>query len=1047
MRKILLALILAAGAATPGGANVVKVSGNSPTHVLSGNKPVVKGLHTGMQAHSNKAAAPGAPTRAQEAADIPWSVDFSTSDLIDFTIVDANEDGITWAHDENQGEVYAQYSAKDPMDDWLITPPMTLTGGKAYTLKFMAACNSQAYPERLEILYGDAPTVAAMTSTALQPMTIDGIDLAEYSCVIVPRMSGKVYVGFHGISDANMYKLRISRMSITEGASGETPSGVKDLMVTSSDPYSLNATVSFYAPETTMSGATLNKIDNITLKRDGVLLTTFPNPTPGEHLHFDDTAETGGLYTYSVCASNSSGEGYVMTCTHTIGGVAPLYPENVVLKEIEPAGTLRLTWDPVTTDIEGNRIPDGFVRYIVVDTDMEVIAQDLTETEVVFHLATDQQIFVEAIVAAYTVGGLSEGTMSNLVAAGPALTDFKESFPDGNVESLMGIGYEFGYVDYVSWGLADDTTFSAGDGSGAVTASDGDNGFAFMQCEYRDTGSSIFTGKITLPDEGPAIYFDIFNQSLENIPDLNQLDLMVSEDGFNWDTVHSATVFDLCGARQGWHQVVVGLHDYAGKTVQIRWQVTVQSFATFLIDAIHVATLPDHDLKAEKFVTPETAAAGDEISLHLCVLNIGAKDADSYDVLLFVNDDQVSRQTCGKLAAGKRADISIPYTVSPVCESTLEISAIVVFDRDCDTGNNVTPVRTLRPEFPRYPYVTDLSGGASESGIVSLTWSEPYLDTFTPGALEDFESGTDFAHEFGDWIFIDRDQLAVGNINPSVIPGIEPGVTTASFIVLNDEEPTFNSAMKAYSGHKYIASIFSYYNEMVDDWAITPALNGAAQIISFRARSLESYYAETMELYYSFGSTNPDDFILITRVDKVPGEWTEYNIPVPTGAKRFAVRSHSAGAMLLLLDDFFFADSSAPVGIELEKYNIYCDGRMVGTVAGDETSFSHQGETGEHTYAVTAVYKDLGESKSSNKVLVNNQYSSVEAVGTSSDICITSADGAIRISGLQGEGYSVVTPAGVCVARGIATGEATIPVAPGMYVVKAASTTSKAIVK
>lgn len=1047
MRKFLLALAIAGGMATTVASNVVQVSGNSPTRVLNAATAVASGLQAGTPARAVKATPQGAPSRAMEAADIPWSIDFSTSDLSDFTIIDANDDGTTWAYDDYYNEAFAQYSAKDPMDDWLITPPMALTGGKAYTLTFVAACNSQMYPERLEILYGDAPTVASMTSTALQPTTIDNIEFAEYSCVIVPRMSGKVHVGFHGISDANMYKLRISRMSITEGASGETPSGVKDLMVTSSDPYSLNATVSFYAPETTLSGAALDQIDNITLKRDGVLLKTFDNPAPGEHLSFDDTAETGGLYTYSVCASNSAGEGYVMTCTHTIGGVAPLYPENVLLKEIEPVGTLRLTWDPVTTDIDGNTIPDGFVRYIVLDTGMEVIAQDLTETEIVFHLATDQQMFVEAIVAAYTVGGLSEGTMSNLVAAGPALTDFKESFPDGDIESLMGIGYEFGYVDQVGWGLADDTTFSAGDGTESVTSSDGDNGFAFMQCEYRDTGSSLFTGKITLPAEGPAVYFDIFNQSLENIPDLNQLDIMVSEDGFNWNTVHSATVFDLCGSRQGWHQLVVGLHDYAGKTVQIRWQVTVQSFATFLIDAIHVATLPDHDLKAEKFVIPETAAAGEEINLDLCVLNIGAKDADSYEVLLFVNGDQASQQTCGKLAAGKRADISIPYTISPVCESALEISAKVVFDRDCDTGNNVTPVRTIQPELPRYPYVTDLSGAANESGLVSLTWSEPYLQTFTPGALEDFESGTDFAHEFGDWIFIDRDKLAVGNINPSVIPGIEPGVSTASFMVFNDEEPTFNSAMKAYSGHKYIASIFSYYNEMVDDWAITPALNGAAQIISFRARSLEFYYAETMELYYSFGSTNPDDFILITTVDKVPGEWTEYNIPVPTGAKRFAVRSHSAGAMLLLLDDFFFADASAPVGIELEKYNIYCDDRMVDTVAGDVTSFSHQGETGEHTYAVTAVYKGLGESKSSNKVVVNNQYSSVEAVGTSPEITITSADGAIRISGLEGEEYSVVTPASICVARGIANGEVAIPVAPGMYVIKAASSAGKVIVK
>lgn len=162
-----------------------------------------------------------------------------------------------------------------------------------------------------------------------------------------------------------------------------------------------------------------------------------------------------------------------------------------------------MTWDPVTKDVDGNTIPDGFVRYIVLDNSMEVVADNLTDTQVTFHLAQKEQIFVEMIVAAYTVGGLSQGTMSNIVAAGPAFTKWQESFGNGEIQTIMGYGYEYGYVDLVTWNLADDTTFTGSEFvQEGVKASDGDNGFAFMHCEYRDTGSSLFTGKVQLPAEG-----------------------------------------------------------------------------------------------------------------------------------------------------------------------------------------------------------------------------------------------------------------------------------------------------------------------------------------------------------------------------------------------------------------------------------------------------------------------------------------------------------------------------------------------------------------
>ena len=1010
----------------------------------------VHGLTINQPAKAGKTqAAKKAGTRAQDALNLPWTSDIYSNGLTGFTVIDANDDERSWG--ESNGMANSSYSPKDPMDDWLVTPALNMVGGHAYTVKFIASAYSSAYNERIEVKFGEQPTVEALNTVVLTPTVISGTAYKEYTGVIVPRTSGATYIGFHCISDADMNGLLIPEISVTEGATGEMPAGVKDLTISTDDPYSLNVKISFEAPTTTMSGAPLTSIDNIKVYRDDTLVKTFDNPAPGASFSFDDTVEKGGEHTYSVIASNANGEGHAMEYTYIIGGIAPMYPENVVIKEIAD-GVLHLTWDPVTKDIEGNTIPEGFINYVVLDSEMTIIAADLTAPELDFSVNTDEQFFLQVIVAAYnSIGGLSEGSMSNLLAVGPPATGFKESFPNKTLKSPMAVGYEFGYVDYVTWDIADDTTFTDEVYMESITSSDKDNGFAYMYCEYRDTGASLFTGKISLPSEGPDVEFDIYNQTLQNIPDKNLLEILVSEDnGFTWNTVMAETVFDLCGSERGWHKVKVGLHEYAGKTVQIRWQVTIESFGAFLIDNIRVSTLPENDLKIWKFNAPDLATVGQKVDATMSVVNMGAKDSGKYTVSLYVDDKVAKEVEFDSLEAGKTNTVTIPVEISPVAEGELNIYAKVNFANatDADLANNETPVITIKLEQPVHPFVTNLTGHIDDNGMVNLSWSKPLTEVYAPGKLESFEDGEDFTQEFGDWIFIDRDQNPCGQLYPNTIPGITFGETKASFVIMNASHSGFTESMHSHSGDKYIASIFAAEpGQTTDDWAITPELNGTSQVISFYARSLSEYYPETMEIYYSFGSTNPDDFIMITKVDKVPGEWTQYNIPVPAGAKRFAVRNHSFDAMALLLDDFYFADSNSVTGIELEKYNIYCDAKAVGSAEADATSFSHPAQAGTHVYAVTAVYKDLGESKASNKVELRKDASGVNDIANANSIKVTALGHAIRISGLQGETYRVFDTTGKTIAADAANSDVAITVAPGIYLVSVGTTTVKVVVK
>ncbi len=983
------------------------------------------------------------PNYVAQAVDVPWSVNFAETGFGDFTVIDANQDEITWEH--SNGQAQANYSPKDPMDDWLITPPLKMNGGEAYTITVIAAANSNSYDERMEILYGEENTVQGMVNVAKESFDIVGTDFKEYTGTVVPNRTGQIFIGLHGISDPDRYKILVSEIKVEAGAEGEMPAGVSDLTLSRGGDYDLTATISFVAPTKSMSGALLNSLDRIEVKRNGELIETIESPAPGSEQQLTDVVPMGGLYEYTVTAWNEAGEGFPMKALFKIGAPAPDAPEMVRLEEIQD-GYMKLSWTPVTHDMEGNEIPEGMVRYLVVDTEMTPIAEELTQTEIYFSVNTQDQIFVECLVAAYTmVGGVGDARMSNVCAVGPAYdgSSFSESFTNGNLDTIMGVGYEFGYVDYVGWDIATDSTFESE--TGTVSASDGDNGFVYMQSEFVDSGASLFTGKMTLPTEGVGVKFDIFNQSQETVPDGNLVEVLVTENGDDWEVVDSFTVNQMCGLNKGWNEVTVGLQEYAGKTIQLRWQVTVKDYGLYLMDNIRIVGLYPQDLSIRSFNVPMNVNPNEEMTAEVEVLHLGQSDTQGYTVDLYANDIAIATKYQGLLRKGTKEIVKVPYILTPAMNENTVLTAKLRLEGDGDLTNNESDPVNVHIELPKTPYVTDLNGQVDDKGNVSLSWSEPYISGYVPGDYESFESGVDFAHEFEGWIFIDRDQKPIGGLTPSTIPGVVPSETLASFIVINQNEPSFSQNLRAHTGEKFLLSLFNYYGDQNDDWVITPELNGAAQVVSFWARSLEGYYAESMEIYYSFGSTDPSDFVKIIGVETVPGEWTEYQIPIPNGAKRFAVRNVSKDKMALLLDDFFFADAASPSGVSLTGYNVYCDYKKVGETGKDTRTFSHLGTNGSRIYNVTAVYEGNGESRGSNNVIL-------EVTGGVDGVAAVSADGAgilklgdvLCITGHAGESLHIYNVDGTEVESvSVLPSEYRTELLPGLYIIKAGKSVRK----
>ncbi len=138
---------------------------------------------------------------------LPYANTFDdAADQKHFTIIDANEDGRTWAF--YSGMVRYTYHDTNAGDDWLVSPGIKLVAGKKYHFSVAAHAQSNNYPERFEVKAALEGTAEALSAGAeVLPATVvtsAGFVTYENNEFTVTE-SGTYYIGIHAISDANMY--------------------------------------------------------------------------------------------------------------------------------------------------------------------------------------------------------------------------------------------------------------------------------------------------------------------------------------------------------------------------------------------------------------------------------------------------------------------------------------------------------------------------------------------------------------------------------------------------------------------------------------------------------------------------------------------------------------------------------------------------------------------------------------------------------------------------------------------------------------------------
>lgn len=971
-------------------------------------------------------------------ADDLFFEDFAQSSGLDrFTILNENGDDNQWRW--YGGEIFCHLNSTLQMDDWLITPALRVEAGKVYSLAFRAYATNHKNVERMEVKLGTSATVAGMNTELMAPTDISVLrgDNVVTTIFFQAPSTGEFFVGFHGISEPNRYNLYLDDIRVSGPMSADIPAAVSGLRVQADADAAPKATISFTLPSKTIVESALGEITSATIERDGVAVSTITDCRPGQEKTFVDTDVPTGKHTWTVRVANSHGISLDVSASAFVGPNVPLTPTGLVMKETSTPGKVTVTWNPVTSDIDGKTLSADMVKYTVTADD-HVIGQNLSATTFTGQVlsATDPQEYMQVAVYATTASGDSDEALSPLAPIGtPYAVPFAESFANARyntqwaVQNLTGSGY-------VQWKACKDDA--------GIPSFDGDNGVVAAYTPYVGDSGRFFSAKIDLNNvANPA--FQVYYYNIEG--GYNNISLIakaMDDKDFTVLTTHRNT-------GDGWVRLMGRLDDFAGKNVLIGVQTMCnehpdtkmyQNYTVF--DNFRVFALSPVNVAATTFTAPAKVILGKPFEISAGIENNGNADADDVLVTLYNNGRPVAAKTVS-VPCLEATTVTFEQTATVLFAESSVYYVELTLDGDTNQADNRTSSLTVKVDLPSLPTPTELTATAAGT-TVQLAWTEPDISTGVAAGVcesfEDYEPGT--TTDFGDWTLYDADEDITYGFEDSDFPHQFEEMAYMIFDSTWDDAAGVED-MAAHTGTKYAVAMACYYEDN-DDWLISPRLNGEAQTVTFYARSYTDYYGkEAFEFLYSTTDTDPKSFTRAGFDSGVPARWTEYSYSVPEGALYFAIRCVSSDAFMFMVDDISFSPAgTTSEPLKILGYNIYRDGEKLNNEPVSETSFTDSNVPhGRHTYLATAIF-DKGESRPSNEANVGVD----GIVAVISNVTITAAEQTIYIEGGEGLPVAVTTPTGVTIFSATAASDRlAIPASPGFYIVRAGAKASKLLVR
>ncbi len=955
-----------------------------------------------------------------------------------FTVLDVNNDKRTWGWNAD-GSVTSNYSMKTGNDDWLITPAIHLDNKYLYTFSFKGKERMAKLPNTLEVKMGTSPTASGMTTTLQETTTLTG-DWQVYSYVVRPVADGNYYFGFHdNTAVPKMFYLMIDSVSVARGSLLTAPDTVSDYSVVSGEHGALQATISFAAPATRINGNAIDKLDSICLMRDGQLIHKWTDIMPKQACTFtDDAVGTDGFHTYSVVAYRENQQGLTSSKKTFVGYDQPNMPENVVL--FDNNGKVTAKWDkPAATGVNGGYIDTEKLSVSIFATRNSdwgtVLGDSITtsepgKTQVSLNSNADEttsadgktQALIAVAARANTLYGNSNYTVSkSMVVGAPLRLPFKESFSNLKLDNgLVWIEGNQQINDRSTasiWKLTDEIS-ADNDGGAALWAPVYEGNWMFNDILPGDE-LSINLPKVSLQGStNPQLFFQLYAKKNEQA---KLAVIVMTPEGEE----HAVDTIDLRSTKQdGWSRQQVSLKDFSSQRyVIVKLKGICEGEDTYIgLDRLQIVDQLSDNLAATAISVPARVKASNTATVDVTVENQGAKACNDYEVSLFADGKLVNKKAISApLAVMCDTTISLPFNVKVNSSAKLELRALVHANVDMDRSNDTTSNWLMEVRPSRYATVNDLNGTSQATGV-ALNWGKPVFDDFK-STTETFDDYTPFATEFGDWKLVDVDKaLALGfgtkynfplENKPYAFMVFNPDAMTSDFVP-SERHP----GLAAHSGKQYAASSHQYKNGNyadADNWLISPSLSGKAQTVTFYVSNITRYEYNTgsnkcyKERFDVLTSTTTDDVTSFTKLTsdvadgtnevEVGNNWKQITVNLPEGSRYFAIHHDTPADSCFVfgIDDISYQEGPEGAIDTIVGFNIYRDGELLATVAGNEHNYVDKTPETGHVYNVTVLYKnakgEINESEFSNSVSLTSSVVELERGSNATTFDVFTIDG------------------------------------------------------
>lgn len=849
------------------------------------------------------------------------STGFDTAaEFAQFTVVNVQDGSNTWKH--STGNPYAKIEndmgGTVAKDDYLITPALPLKAGLSYRLTFDTWCGNPVYPEKVAAYLIQTTSDYANHETPVVPVTEvtnDNLIKRELSGTFNVTADGDYYIAFHASSDPGMHYLYIDNVEVSRGMTASSPGTVTDFIAAPSPLGETTVKLTFNTPTLCYDGVTpLTGLKQVIVKRDATVIAQL-DATEGTALEVNDVVDKTGTYYYYVTAVAESGKSLDTRSAVYVGQAKPMSPTNLTVVETSP-GTVELQWDAVTKNVYGHEVDPSLITYTIYDRPYWECKEGVTDNKVVIEYVTegDFQKIATFSVKAKTGAMLSDNaaTFPTMSVGNPFEMPFVEPFANSSVTITQPAEFiEDEKYPSAIWKPYETLTDAKID---PVTF---DRGLLALLSNYDNTKSTFRTGKIKIDDNANNPYLSFYYFTSPGA--LNHFEVEI-----NGTVIEDVTLDD----ERGWKEFMLPLTDYKGQNIRVGLiGYCVNSAEVIAIDNIEVSDRFDVDLAIARARIPYEMQHGVDHTCSVKVENKGVKDVDGY-VLTIKNATETIKTFNGEsLKRGQVAEHSFILTSNPddagnkmVYTVELEIAG------DENNDDNIAEIEVSIPDH----FLPAPAGLALNDK--TLTWNSFVDDDFEIHTVtETFESYDEFVIDnAGAWSFYDGDAM------PTF--GLEDGYHTypnmyepMAFMVFNNHDDYFQGmgtmTFDVYDGGQCMISMAAKPADgstvANNDWLISPELSGAAQTVSFYARSASKVFRESFKIAY----TTADDplatgsYMLVDSYVEIDNEWTEYTAALPVGAKYFAIVNVSTNQYMLFVDNVTY--ESAGNKVNVKGYDVY----------------------------------------------------------------------------------------------------------------------------